>query len=43
MAEELVAVKAELMGHVERAVAAKPLPPFVPPPVWTAKGGTARA
>ena len=33
--EELISVKAELMGHVDRAVAAKPLPPFVPPPVWT--------
>jgi hypothetical protein len=35
VAEELVGLKAELMGHVERAVATKPLPPFVPPPVWT--------
>jgi hypothetical protein len=35
VAEELAGVKAELMGYVERAVAAKPLPPFVPPPVWT--------
>jgi hypothetical protein len=35
VAEELLAVKAELTGHVDRAVAAKPLPPFVPPPIWT--------
>jgi hypothetical protein len=35
VAEELVGVKAELTTHIERAVAAKPLPPFVPPPVWT--------
>src|SRR5262249_29854740 len=35
VAEELVSVKAELMSHVDRAVAAKPLPPFVPPPIWT--------
>ena len=35
VADELVGVKAELASHVERAVAAKPLPPFVPPPVWT--------
>jgi hypothetical protein len=35
VAEELVGVKAELTSHVDRAVAAKPVPPFVPPPVWT--------
>jgi hypothetical protein len=35
VADELVGAKAELTSHVERAVAAKPLPPFVPPPVWT--------
>jgi hypothetical protein len=35
VADELVGVKVELSAHVERAVAAKALPPFVPPPVWT--------
>jgi hypothetical protein len=35
VAEELVGAKAELTTHVDREVAAKPLPPFVPPPVWT--------
>jgi hypothetical protein len=35
VADELVGVKAELTCHVERTVAAKPLPPFMPPPVWT--------
>jgi hypothetical protein len=35
IADELVGVKVELSAHVERAVAAKALPPFVPPPVWT--------
>src|SRR5947208_12930194 len=33
--EEVLGAKAELVGHVERAVAAKPLPPFVPPAAWT--------
>lgn len=35
VADELVGIKAELNAQVERAVAAKALPPFVPPPVWT--------
>ena len=35
VAEELVGVKAELASNIDRVVATKPLPPFVPPPVWT--------
>ena len=45
IAEHMVDAKQELSEHVERAVAAKPLPPFVPPPVWTEgrHGATPRA
>jgi hypothetical protein len=35
LAEHLAAFKLELEDRVDRAVAARPLPPFMPPPVWT--------
>lgn len=34
MAEHFARLAAELEARIERAIAAKPLPPFVPPPVW---------
>jgi len=35
LAEHLATFKAELQAHVERLIDSKPLPPFVPPPIWT--------
>lgn len=35
MAEHFARLRADLEALIERAIAAKPLPPFVPPPVWT--------
>lgn len=35
MAEHFARLEADLTAKLDRAVAAKPLPPFVPPPVWT--------
>jgi hypothetical protein len=35
MAEHFARLRADLEAAIERAIAAKPLPPFVPPPVWT--------
>ena len=35
MAEEFARLRADLESHVERLVAAKAIPPFLPPPVWT--------
>jgi len=34
LAEHLAAMRAELIELVGKAIAAKPLPPFVPPPAW---------
>lgn len=35
MAEHFARLRADLEATIERAIAAKPLPPFLPPPVWT--------
>jgi hypothetical protein len=35
MAEHFARLRSDLEALIERAIAAKPLPPFVPPPVWT--------
>jgi hypothetical protein len=35
MAEHFARLRADLEAAIERAIAAKPLPPFVPPPIWT--------
>lgn len=35
LAEHLARFHADMLAHIDRAIAAKPLPPFVPPPVWT--------
>jgi hypothetical protein len=35
LGDHISLIKAELLEHIEKAIAAKPLPPFVPPPVWT--------
>lgn len=35
LAEHLAAIRADLFDHIERLMALKPLPPFVPPPAWT--------
>jgi hypothetical protein len=35
MAEHFARLRADLEAMIERAILAKPLPPFVPPPVWT--------
>lgn len=35
MAEHFARLSADLEARIDRAVAAKPLPPFVPPPVWS--------
>jgi hypothetical protein len=35
MAEHFARLRDDLIAHIDRAIAAKPLPPFVPPPVWT--------
>jgi hypothetical protein len=35
MAEHFARLRADLEAAIERAIAAKPLPPFMPPPVWT--------
>jgi hypothetical protein len=35
MAEHFARLRADLEALIERAIAAKPLPPFLPPPVWT--------
>lgn len=35
MAEHFARLRADLEALIERAIAAKPLPPFVPPPMWT--------
>jgi hypothetical protein len=35
MAEHFARLRADLEAMIERAIAAKPVPPFLPPPVWT--------
>ena len=35
MAEEFARIRADLESRVDRLVAAKAIPPFLPPPVWT--------
>jgi hypothetical protein len=35
MAEHFARLREDLEALIERAVAAKPIPPFVPPPIWT--------
>lgn len=34
LAEHLVAMRAALIEHIDKAVASKPVPPFVPPQPW---------
>lgn len=36
MAEHFERLRANLESHIDRAIAARALPPFVPPPAWTA-------
>lgn len=38
IAEHMTGLRVELLQHVERLIASKPLPPFVPPAPWDARG-----
>lgn len=35
MAEHFARLRGDLEALIERAIAAKPIPPFLPPPIWT--------
>jgi hypothetical protein len=35
MAEHFARLRDDLAAHIDRVISAKPIPPFMPPPVWT--------